>query len=115
MENFSPEDSLKIIQTMIDKTKTSVADKSFYFLLWGWLVFIGALLQFILKVVVRTEAHPAAWNIMFIGVILHGVREKDSSVRSFLDEGLQNIWICIGIVQTLVVFIFIRNGDWEHC
>jgi len=41
-ENFSPEESLQFIQTMIDKAKDSVADKSFYFLLWGWLVFIAA-------------------------------------------------------------------------
>jgi hypothetical protein len=117
-EPLSPEESLKVIQTMINRAKTSVADKSFYFLLWGWLVFIAAILQFFLKVVVHTEAHYAAWNIMFIGIIvsvLHGVREKDPSVRTFLDDGLQSIWICIGIVQTLVVFIFIRNGDWEHC
>jgi hypothetical protein len=117
-ENFSPEESLKVIQTMISQTKNSVADKSFYFLLWGWLVFIGAALQFILKVIVRTEAHPAAWNIMFIGVILsilHGVKEKDSPVKTFVDEGLRSIWTCVGIVQFLVVFIFMRRGDWEHC
>ena len=59
-ESFSPEQSLRVIQSMIDKTKNSISDKSFYFLLWGWLVFIGALLQFTLKVIVRTEAHPAA-------------------------------------------------------
>jgi hypothetical protein len=117
-DEFSPEKSLMVIQTMINRTKTSVADKSFYFLLWGWLVLIGALLQFFLKVVVRTEAHPAAWNIMFIGIIVsivHGVKEKDPPVRTFMDEGLRNIWACIGIVQFLVVFVFIRNGDWEHC
>jgi hypothetical protein len=117
-ENFSPEESLKVIQKMISQTKDSVADKSFYFLLWGWLVFIGATLQFILKVIVRTEAHPVAWNIMFIGVIfsiLHGVKEKDAPVKTYVDEGLRSIWICVGIVQFLVVFIFMRRGDWEHC
>jgi hypothetical protein len=117
-ENFSPEESLKVIQTMISQTKNSVADKSFYFLLWGWLVFTGAILQFILKVIVRTEAHPVAWNIMFIGVILsilHGVKERAAPVKTYVDEGLRSIWICVGIVQFLVVFIFIRRGDWEHC
>lgn len=117
-EAFSPEESLKVIQTMINQAKNSVADRSFYFLLWGWLVFIGALLQFTLKVIVRTPNHPVAWNIMFIGIIvsiLHGVKERDRTVKTFVDEGLRSIWMCIGIVQFVVVFVFMRRGDWEHC
>jgi len=117
-ENFSPEESLQIIQNMIDKAKDSVADKSFYFLLWGWLVFIGALLQYTLKVIVRSEAHPIAWNIMFLGFIIsifHGVKEKSRKVKTYVDETLRNIWICIIITQTLIVFIFMRKGGWENC
>jgi hypothetical protein len=117
-ENFSPEESLQIIQNMIDKAKDSVADKSFYFLLWGWLVFIGALLQYTLKVIVRTEAHPMAWNIMFLGFIIsifHGVKEKGRKVKTYVDDALRNIWICIVIIQTLIVFIFMRRGGWENC
>src|SRR5258708_26507444 len=117
-ENFSPEERLQFIQTMIDTAKDSVADKSFYFLLWGWLVFIGALLQYTLKVIVRTEAHPIAWNIMFLGFIIsifHGVREKGRKVKTYVDETLRNIWTCIVIIQLLIVFIFMRRGGWENC
>jgi hypothetical protein len=117
-EDFSPAESLQIIQTMIDKTKNSVADKSFYFLLWGWLVFIGAILQFVLKVFVGTEKHPMAWNIMFIGIILslfRRARKKDIRVKTYVDEGLETIWTCIGIIQILIVFIFMRRGGWENC
>jgi len=117
-ESFSPEESLQIIQTMINQAKNSVADKSFYFLLWGWLVFIGATLQYILKVIVRTDAHPYAWNIMFVGFIasaVYGSRHKEKLVKTYVDEGLRNIWICIGIIQVLIVFIFMRRGDWQHC
>jgi hypothetical protein len=118
MENFSPEDSLRVIQTMIDKTKTSVADKSFYFLLWGWLVLIGALLQYVLFVIVKTPLHGAAWNVMFIGFIvsiIHGAKRRSKSVRTYVDEGLANIWLCLAIVQTLVVIVFFRFGGWEYC
>lgn len=117
-ESFSPEQSLHIIQTMIDKAKDTVADKSFYFLLWGWLVLIAALLQYVLKVIIRTEAHPMAWNLMFLGFIIsifHGVREKGRRVKTYVDENLRNIWTCIGISQGLVIFIFIRRGGWENC
>ncbi|HXB05673.1 MAG TPA: hypothetical protein VNW04_01120 [Puia sp.] len=118
MENFSPEDGLRVIQTMIDKTKNSVADNSFYFLLWGWLVLIGALLQYILFVIVKTPLHPVAWNVMFIGFIasaIHGARAKGRSVRTYVDDGLKNIWLCLGVIQILVVFVFGRFGGWEYC
>jgi hypothetical protein len=78
-DDFSPQQSLRIIQAMIEKSKDSVADKSYYFLLWGWLVLVAALIQFVLKVIVRTELHPVAWNLMWIGLILsiwHGRKEK---------------------------------------
>src|ERR1700730_13077803 len=117
-ESFTPEESLRVIQSMIDQVKSTVADKSFLFLLWGWLVFIGAIGQYILKVIVRTDLHPVVWNIMFIGFIVTGVyvsRQRTRLVRMYVDDGLRNIWMVIGIVQTLVVFIFMRRGDWEHC
>jgi hypothetical protein len=117
-ESFSPEESLRVIQTMIDKTKNSVADKSFYFLLWGWLVLIGALVQYTLKVFIRTELHPVAWNILWVGFIVsifQRVREKKQLAITYVDEGLRHIWLCIVITQTLIVFIFMRRGGWENC
>jgi hypothetical protein len=117
-EEFSPEESLQIIQTMIDKTKHSVADKSFYFLLWGWLVFFGAMIQFTLKVIVQTPLHYVAWNIMFIGVIIsifRGVRERGKKVKTYVDENLHNIWICLSVTWVLIIFIFICKGGWENC
>lgn len=117
-ENFSPEESLKVIQTMIDKTKTSVVDNSFYFLLWGWLVFSAALLQYVLYVFVRTDVNGAAWTLMFVGFlasIVHRTKQKSRPVRTYIDEGLGNIWICVVVVQALTAFVFMRRGGWENC
>jgi hypothetical protein len=46
-ENLSPQQSIDLIQSMIDKTKNTVADGSVFFLLWGWVVFIACILQYI--------------------------------------------------------------------
>jgi hypothetical protein len=117
-ESFTPEESLRVIQTMIEKTKTTVADNSFYFLLWGWLVFISAISQYTLKVIVRTDRNPEVWWLMFIGIIgtaFYIRRGRRRLVRTYVDEGFRNIWIVMGIAQTLIVFIFFRRSDWEHC
>jgi len=62
--------------------------------------------------------HPAAWYIMFVGLIvsvIRGVRERGKKVRTYVDESLHNIWICLSVTWVLVVFIFIRKGGWENC
>jgi hypothetical protein len=115
-KELSPEESLRVIQTMIDRTRTSVADNSFYFLLWGWLVFAAALLQYILAVYVRTPLNGEAWNLMLIGFIVsvvRGAKQRPKRVRTYVDEGLKNIWICIVVLQILIVLIFLKRGDWE--
>lgn len=119
MENdLSPEDSLRTIQTMIDRTKNSVADNSFYFLLWGWLVFAAALLQYILVIFVRTPLNGMAWNLMFVGFIvsiIRGAKAQPRRVKTYVDEGLRNIWECVVVLQIIIVLIFFKRGDWEHC
>jgi hypothetical protein len=118
-EKFLPEESLQLIQTMIDKVKNTVADRSFYFLLWGWLVFIASLLQFVLKVLVKSSNHGAAWNLMFIGIIVSIFRNvkgaKKRTVTTYVDDSLRYTWISIFITQLLFVFVFMRRGDWEYC
>ncbi len=117
-EDFSPQQSLQVIQAMIDKTKDSVADKSYYFLLWGWLAFAAALIQFVLKVIVRTELHPVAWNLMWVGGFLsfwHGRKEKNTRrVKSYVDDSIRYLWTGVVINQAMVIFIFGQHGDWQN-
>ncbi len=118
-DDFSPQESLQIIQSMIDKTKDSVADKSYYFLMWGWLVLIAALTQFVLKVIVRSDLNPVAWTLMFLGIILsifHGRKEKGRRrVKSHVDDSLRYLWTGVAVNQALIVFVFAVRGDWQNC
>ena len=96
MENtndFTPEESLHLIQTMITKTKTSVAADSFYLLFWGWLVFASCFIEYILKVIVKYPDHYIIWWLMPIGGIvsaIYGARQaKKQRVKTFVEEARQ--------------------------
>jgi len=117
-EIFSPEESLKVIQAMINKAKATVADNSYYFLLWGWTIFIASTGQFILKVIVKSPYHPIVWTINILAIvlsILHGVKEgKKNIARSYIDESLDHLWTSILIAYILIAFLFAHIG-WENC
>lgn len=67
-ENFSMEQSINLIQSMILKTKNTVADSSVYFLLWGWIIFIACLLEYFFKNMMRYQYHYYAWLMIIIGI-----------------------------------------------
>lgn len=37
-ENFSPKDSLQLIDQMINQAKNRFSENGFLYLLWGWLI-----------------------------------------------------------------------------
>jgi hypothetical protein len=116
--DFSPEDSLQLIQSMIDKAKDSVVHDSFYFLLWGWLVFAASVIQFVLKVIIQSPYHYFAWTLMIVGIVasaLHGMNEsKKRKVRTYVEELLNYLWLGIFISFALFGFVFARLG-WQNC
>jgi hypothetical protein len=117
-EKFSPGESLKLIQSMIDKTKDTVAGDSFYFLLWGWLVFAASMAQYVLKVILRSPYHYYVWSLMILGAFISGIygyrQGKNRKVRTYVEELLQYIWVSIFLTYLLFGLIFTKTG-WENC
>lgn len=102
MENeFSPEESLRVIQSMINKTKNNAANDAFYFLFWGWLTLIICIIQYVLMVWVKYPKHYYAWSLIWVGVIyfvIHSIIKKDKQkVTTYMDESMKFLWIGLGI------------------
>lgn len=80
---------------MIEKAKQDVANNSFYFLLWGWLIFIAAILHFVL-IKFTDFAHPyIGWGLMWIGGIasmIKGIKEsRKTVVKTFVGEAKEKL------------------------
>lgn len=118
-ENFSPQQSLQLIQSMIDKTKVSISENRFYFLFWGWLVFLAILTQFLLKVVFLYEHHYLVWILtipaVIITVIYSARRHKRHTVKTYIGESMGYLWTGIGI-SFFVLSLIISNspGGWAN-
>jgi hypothetical protein len=114
----SVEESLEIIETMINKAKNTVADNSFLFLLWGWLVFIASITQFILKILFNYSHHYYAWALLFIALLVsisrYRMKRVKNGAKTYIDYIIENLWVGIILSYMLFTLIFFRIG-WEHC
>lgn len=118
-ENFSPQQSLALIQSMIDKTKGNISENRFYFLFWGWLVFGNILAQFLLKVVLHYERHYLVWVLtvpaVIVTIIYSARRHKRHAAKTYVGESMGYLWTGIGI-SFFVLSVIVSNspGQWAN-
>lgn len=113
-ENFTPEQSLQLIRSMISKTKQNMSDNSIYFLVWGWLTFIACTAQFVLKNILQYEKHYLVWTVIIIGVafsIYQGRKEGTSvKAKTYVDENMKHLWAGMAISFFVLGMILTRLG-----
>ena len=115
-EKFSPQESLRLIQSMINKTKQDISDKSIYFLVWGWITFIACTGQFVLKHIYNYEKHYQVWWLVVVGIVFsvwHGIREeKTRKVKTYVGDSIKYLWIGMGICYFVLSAILSKIG-WD--
>jgi len=115
-ENFSPQDSLRLIQSMITKTKQDISGNSIYFLVWGWITFIGCTGQFVLKHIYHYEKHYQVWWLTVVGIIFSiwysNKEAKGRRVKTYVGESIKHLWIGMGIAYFVLSMILSKTG-WD--
>ena len=108
-DNLSPQQSLHLIQSMIDKTKDNISQNRIYFLMWGWLSFIGISGQFLLKVVFHYKHHYIIWLITIIGIvfsILYSAKDRhQQKVRTYISDAMGYLWSGMAAAFFILSFI----------
>lgn len=114
-ENFSPQESLLLIQSMISNAKGNISKNRFYFLLWGWYTFLAIITQFVLKVVLHYERHYIVWwgviPVVIITIIYTAKQNKQKAVRTYIGESMASLWTGIGISFFVLSFILASSKE----
>jgi hypothetical protein len=117
-KELSPQDSLRLISSMIETTKNSMRDTSSYFLLWGWAVMIACALEYLLNAFTNYPNPAVAWFLMPIAMIFQVyliIRDrKHEKVKTFINEANATLWTAIGLAFVVLIFVFFRIG-WQYC
>jgi len=104
---FTEQQSIKVIQEMIENTKAKFRDNGFFYLLWGWLVLIASTSHFIMMSM-GIEYFWVAWPVtMMIGGIASGIvgyrMGKKAQVKTFFDTAVVSLWYAFTITLFLIL------------
>lgn len=117
-ENFTPEQSLMLINQMIHTAKKEISDNGFHYLLWGWLVFAAAVGNFIM-IKIDFEYAFITWPILMplggIIAMIYGFSQKKKNqkrVKTMVDHIFIYTWIAFGVTLLITLFVSGKVG-WE--
>ena len=113
--NFSPNEQLRIIQEMIEKTKKDSAENDWSMLLWGWLILTSCISVYIIHFAGYPELSWLPWPIlMSLGGLTHFFIEmkkhKTQKVLSYAERSIGWIWISCGSAMFIIAFIAPASG-----
>ncbi|WP_194851203.1 hypothetical protein [Nonlabens antarcticus] len=111
-EQLDPNESLNIIAKAINQTRNNIKDQSFYYILWGWLISIASLANFILISFTEFQYAYLPWLVLvpigWVGSIWYSVKaEKSKNYETYFEVFLKYLWIVLGISFIVAVFISI--------
>jgi hypothetical protein len=109
---FSHLEGLEIIQSMINRAKDKFTENGHLYLIWGWVVFVCSITQFMLMNYTRFEKHYLVWLVcwlVFIYQIFYiAKREKRKQVRTYTGDIIGYVWIAFVVAMFLMGFLFGR-------
>jgi hypothetical protein len=116
-KTMSYEQSLAIIQSMIDTAKNKVADDGFHLIMWGVLVIICCLVNYLLIISGNTNLSVIPWLIMPaigipLGIWYEKRLKKEGHAKTHLEKHIAYMWWGYGITIFLSLFycIFIQTS-----
>jgi nucleoside permease NupC len=100
-KELHPNESLHIIQAMINTAKNKLADDGFLLIFWGWLVFISAVVNYILfslNIVYGFIVWPILMPLGGIFTTIYSNKQKKKEkVKTYVDTYLSYLWTAFGI------------------
>ena len=112
---FNVKESLRVIDQMIDRAKFRPSgEDSLITMLWGYLVFFAAILHWALQELFSSPYAPAAWLLMFPGIVATVVlsikARKKKRVKSYVDDLVGQVWTTFS-VAFILLFFFMGAAD----
>lgn len=108
---------LELITSMINKAKNNFADNGVLYLLWGWVILICCIGQFIAIHFFKSPYAHFVWFLTWIVVLFQifylKKKKKLQKARTYTSEIHSMIWLVFFICMMLMVFISLQLKNYE--
>ncbi|MBI2731398.1 MAG: hypothetical protein HYX40_11730 [Sphingobacteriales bacterium] len=115
-ENFSPEQSLQVIQRMINLAKNRVSENGHLYLFWGWVIFACSILQFIVLQFNLMDHSERIWMLSWAGIIyqvFYIIRtKKKEGAKTYTSEITGYIWLAFAPTVIIISMHIAKNHAW---
>jgi hypothetical protein len=106
-------ESFDIIQSMVNKIQRQFSDDSFYYIMWGWLVFAASVAHFMLLKMDVQQA-PIVWLLMPVGGIvsmIYGAKQsKNEKIKTYVGTYIGYLWGAMGMAILVVLGMAFKIG-----
>lgn len=114
-DDFSPKESMLLIESMINQAKNRISENGFLYILWGWVIFLCAIVHF-LSLKFNWLKHPeiiwlSCWLVVIFQVIYLARQKKRKSIKTYSESIITYIWISFGICMGLIFFILSKTSN----
>lgn len=117
-KDLSPQESIALIESMINNAKNRFSEDGSMYLVWGWMVFVCSITQFILLHIYHYPYHymvwMVSWLVFFYQIYYMRKRIRSQKVRTYTDYIIGYVWISFAVVIFLLGFLIGRltGGDY---
>lgn len=114
-KTLNPNESLQLIQEMIANSRKKYQKNNFYYLMWGWLLLISGVAEYVLHYPLEYDQSWIVWPIQGIvgGIIsfIYGAKaSKKAQTTTALDRIFTGLWmsfvICLILMIVFTVMVF---------
>ena len=115
-ENLSGSQSIELIQSMINRARNQFSENGHLYLIWGWVVLICSILQFILIRFLDYPHHYFVWMLTWLALIYQFIylykNRKKEKVKTYTGEIISYVWMVFAIL--LLITLFITSSQNGH-
>jgi hypothetical protein len=113
-QNFSEKESLELITSMINKAKNRFVENGFLYILWGWVILICSIIQFISLYFFNSEKGYYIWFLSW-GLLIFQInylrkKRKTRTEITYTSEIGEFVWVVFVVCIFLLIFVLIKLG-----
>jgi len=115
-QEFDEIGSLRVIQEMIRVSRRRLENNGILFIIWGWIMFISYIKDFVVNRIVTTVSLRSALAyvgsaLMIIGILctIYFVFIKKKKMTSHIDLSLRYVWLSLAASLVLINLIIFRQ------